>query len=414
LGIGQLFNRIFPKTAKTQNLQTKMRLFESNDGNFNSFGQELYNSDIVRESVHVIASNVAKLKPVHVRRKDGDITTVNSYLERMLQFRPNDYVNAYDFLYKLTTQYLLKNNAFIYIKTNNLGQIEGFFNVRFSSVDIVDVEGTLYAKFQYNGRIGVCPYEELIHLRRHFNDNDFFGDGNFLPLYPALELINTGNQGIINAIQKSAKLRGLLKFTQSMLKPEDIKKQRDDFIKDYLDISNDGGIAAIDAKAEYQELKADYKVVDDKQMVFTEEKIYKYFNVNKAIVQSNYTEEEWNAFYENVVEPIAIQLSLEFTNKLFSKTEQGFGNEIVFEANRLQYASATTKINLVRDLAPLGMFTINECREIFNLAPVEGGDKRIQTLNVVDASKANDYQGIGKGGENNGQNGAKKSGTNSD
>ena len=198
-----------------------------------------------------------------------------------------------------------------------------------------------------------------------------------------------------------------------MLKPEDIMAQRDAFIRDYLDVSNDGGIAAIDAKAEYQELKADYKIVDDKQMGFTEEKIYKYYNVNKAIVQSDYTEEQWNAFYENVVEPIAIQLSLEFTNKLFSKTEQGFGNEIVFEANRLQYASATTKISLVRDLAPLGMFTINECREIFNLAPVEDGDKRIQTLNVVDAGKANEYQGVSKGGEKNGQIG-KKPGTKPD
>ena len=40
----------------------------------------------------------------------------------------------------------------------------------------------------------------------------------------------------------------------------------------------------------------------------------------------------------------------------------------------------------------MGLFTINEGREIFNLAPVDGGDKRIQTLNVVDAGKANQYQ----------------------
>ncbi|EPE61260.1 phage portal domain protein [Exiguobacterium sp. S17] len=56
----------------------------------------------------------------------------------------------------------------------------------------------------------------------------------------------------------------------------------------------------------------------------------------------------------------------------------------------------------MRDLMPLGLFTLNEAREIFNLSPVEDGDKRIQTLNVVDASQANNYQGVskaGKGGE---------------
>ena len=85
-------------------------------------------------------------------------------------------------------------------------------------------------------------------------------------------------------------------------------------------------------------------------------------------------------------------MSLEFTYKLFTTNERTRGHEIVFEANRLQYVSTKTKVQMLKDLAPLGLFTINEGREIFNLAPVEGGDKRIQTLNVVDADKAGKYQ----------------------
>lgn len=45
------------------------------------------------------------------------------------------------------------------------------------------------------------------------------------------------------------------------------------------------------------------------------------------------------------------------------------------------------------------MFTINEAREILNLPPVENGDKRLQTLNVVQADKVNQYQ-IGNGRNN--------------
>ena len=40
----------------------------------------------------------------------------------------------------------------------------------------------------------------------------------------------------------------------------------------------------------------------------------------------------------------------------------------------------------------MGLLTINEGREILNLAPVEGGEKRIISLNYVDADKANEYQ----------------------
>jgi len=38
------------------------------------------------------------------------------------------------------------------------------------------------------------------------------------------------------------------------------------------------------------------------------------------------------------------------------------------------------------------LLTINEAREIFNLAPVEDGDKRLVSLNYVQADKQNLYQ----------------------
>lgn len=41
---------------------------------------------------------------------------------------------------------------------------------------------------------------------------------------------------------------------------------------------------------------------------------------------------------------------------------------------------------------PLGMLTINQGLEILNLPSIPDGDKRLQTLNVVDAAKANQYQ----------------------
>ena len=263
-------------------------------------------------------------------------------------------------------------------------------------MELVEAQSILFVKFQFpNGQKLTAPYSDFVHLRKFYNQNDMFGESNSKTLLPTLDLIHTTDEGISNAVKSSAFLRGLIKFTNAMLKPEDIKKQRDAFVQDYMDVSNNGGIAALDAKAEYQELKNDPKMVDDKQMTVIEEKVYKYFNVNKKIIMSNYNEDEWNAFYENVIEPIAIQFSLEFTSKLFTDREQGHGNEIIFEANRLQYASTKTKVSLLRELMPLGLFNKNEGREIFNLSPIEGGEEYIQTLNVVNAANADKYQ-LGK------------------
>ena len=110
----------------------------------------------------------------------------------------------------------------------------------------------------------------------------------------------------------------------------------------------------------------------DSQVKSINDKILSYFGINENIIQSKYSEDEWNAFYESVLEPIGLQMSLEFSNKLFTPTEKNFGNEILFESNRLQYASNKTKIELIRYCG--NILTYNEQREIFNLAPVEGGD----------------------------------------
>ena len=93
-------------------------------------------------------------------------------------------------------------------------------------------------------------------------------------------------------------------------------------------------------------------------------------------------------------------MSLEFSNKLFTPTEKAFGNEIVFESNRLQYASNNTKVEIIKNAS--NIMTINELREVFNLAPREDGDVIMQDLNHIDSSIANEYQvGEEEGDETN-------------
>lgn len=399
-----IWDKIFGKEPKQLSNETQFKFMNAFNPVFTEFGEDPYASDVVRSAIHTIASNAAKLKAKHIRRASGEVQHVNGILERLLTVRPNEFMNAYDFTYKTVTQLLQHNNSFTYIKYDyDTNQVMGFYPVDMSSVEMVEANNILFVKFQFaNGKKFTAPYSEFIHLRRFFNKNDIFGDSNSQSLMPTLDMIHTTDEGIVNAVKSSAYLRGLLKYSQSMLKPEDLKKNRDDFVADYMDVANNGGIAALDAKADYQELKNDPKMVDDKQMSLIEQKVHKYFGVNQNIIMSKYTEDEWNAFYENVLEPIAIQMSLEFTSKLFTDREQGHGNEIIFEANRLQYASNNTKVAMVRDLMPLGILSKNEGREIFNLSPIEGGDEFIQTLNVVNASQANKYQlgaDASKGGE---------------
>jgi HK97 family phage portal protein len=396
-----LFDLIFGK-PKTYTNQTQLKMLNGYSPTYTPVSDNAYDSDVVRTAVDTIARHAAKLKPKHVRYVQNGIQTPESKLERILQYRPNPYMNYYTFMYKVVTQLYLQNNAFIYIDKSPVGGVISLYPVNYSSVELLQVGKEVYAKFNFfGGQQITLPYEELIHLRRFFYKDDFFGDTSSKVLFPTLQLIQTTNDGIINAIKSSASLRGILKFS-AMLKPDDMKKQRDLFVTDYLDIANNGGVVVTDTKAEYSPIANEPKMIDAKQMELIEEKVYKFFNVSREIVTSNYTEDQMNAFYSSVIEPIAIQMSLEFTNKLFTNNERNHGNEIIFSANRLTFAENKTKVSMASELLPLGVFNINEIREVFELEPVEGGDKRIQTLNVVNADQADQYQ-LGGASDEEGQ-----------
>lgn len=390
-----MFSNIFDKQDYSPDIQTQQfRLLNGYDNYFCPFDGNSYDDATVRTCIDAIAKNAAKLKPSHIRRQNDKVIRTNDALDSLLSVRPNEYTSTYDFIYKLVTQLYSYNNAFAYVKFDGSGNILGIYVLNYEDVILREYQGQLYCRFSF-GQTGpiTVPYTSIIHLRRHFNRGDIFGESNETPLKSPLNILNTVKQALENAVKNCMKLRGYLK-ANSILRPEDQDKILSDFTSKFTDTGKGTGIAVIDNKVDYQQLTSDIQTADHSQMNFAREDIYRYFGISEKIVNASYNEEEWTAFYESVIEPIAIQLSQEFTAKLFTEREKGYGNEVVFLTNRLEYASLKSKTNMIQVLQQTGILTINEAREIFGYNAVPDGDKRLVSLNYVDSAKQNKYQGI--------------------
>lgn len=393
-----ILDRLFRKQSKTA-VATSPQMINEPTGVFTAYNGDAYSNDIYRGAVDAIARNVGKLKGGHViRYASHDKIEGDCKLNRLLQVRPNPYMSAYDLLYKMATHYYLFNNAFALLERDSRGILTGIYPITCTSVQMLsDRLNNLYCLFYFkSGKQALLPYRDIIHLRRNFNSDDLLGDDN-KALYPALELAHTQNEGIITSIKSGANIRGILKFTQIM-SPEKLKDEKEAFIADYLQISNDGGIVAVDQKAEYTPIESKPVILTADQTQEVKKKIYSYLGISENIVNSNYNEDEFAAFYESTIEPFAVALSMEFTAKVFTDREQAFGNSIMFESGRLQFTSNATKVNLIKEIMPLGLISINQALEILNLPAIEGGERRLQTLNVVDADTALEYQ-MKKAGE---------------
>ncbi|WP_343283665.1 phage portal protein [Staphylococcus sp. GDY8P100P] len=365
---------------------------------FSSFTGDAYSNDIYRSAVDSIARHIAKLSGKHVV---DNASEQNNYskLNRILQHRPNPYMSGYDFLYKIATQYYLHNNAFILVQKDNRGNLTGLYPLSPSSVEyVVDGANEVYLKFLFNGGEKVTLHmNEVAVLRRHFNSNELLGDDN-TAIMSALELAHTQNEGMREAIKNSAQIRGIVKYTQA-LSPSKLKEARDEFMNNYLTMANNGGVIPVDTSMEYQPLNVSDVQIDTTQIDAVKRKIYDYLGINEDIVNGNYNEDQWQSFFESIVEPFAIQISSELTEKIFTEREKAFANRIIFESSKLQYASNKSKTNVIKELLPLGVLTINQALDLLNLERVEDGDKRIQSLNYIDKALADSYQMNNKEGK---------------
>ena len=361
---------IFGKPQAEPIPQTSQYLQMLNNFNpvFNTATPDLYDSKVARQCIDRIATHCAKLIPKHI--KGGISNVVNGNINQLLQHRPNPIMNTYDFIYKTISMLYTNSNAFIYIQKER-GLIKAFYPVLATTYQLFENEnGEIYLQFQFiNGNTYYIPYLELIHLRLYYNDNDIFGSHSKV-LKTDLQTSLTASEGIANAIRTSNNLKGILKFTNTMLKEKDIKASKDAFVKDYLNLENTSGIASLDAKAEFQEVNMKPITLDKAQLEQVNYNVYDYFGISENIVRNKFTDDEWDAFYEGVIEPRAMQMGYEFTNKVFGDIAIREGNKIVFTANKIQYKSLDKKTQLLKVIMPYGVLTKDMALEILDLPPI--------------------------------------------
>ena len=336
-----------------------------------------YNGDIfedadVRACVDAIARNGAKMHPRHIRNNEDGIENIRGNLYRLLSKRPNDLENAYQFYYQIIWELKYHNESYVYVeKDDNLKPI-ALYPLVYEKYERYEYKGKIYVEFTFAGKKKqFVPLDDLVHLT-NFASKDGFSGGSIKPLKKVLSFKHILDEGIINAIKITSAIKGVIKSTQTILKPEDVKKMRDQFIEDFVKHRDGVGIGGLDASTTFDPVKIEPTTASADQVDRIDSKVLKQFGLNEKILTSSYSEDEWNAFYESVLEPIGLQMSLEFTNKVFTPYERFHGNEIIFESNFLQYASNNTKVNIIRYCG--NMLTINEQREILNLSPIEGGD----------------------------------------
>jgi HK97 family phage portal protein len=374
---------------------------------FSSFGQDVYASDIVENAIRCIATEMGKLNPRHIRTDPttGIQKEENSDINRLLKYGPNAYMSTSDFLQKITYLREKYKNAYIYPEYEKIPLEEGKYKRRYTAfyplnpinTELKEAEGTgeLWIEFTFSsGYKYQMPYADIIHWRKDYNENDYFGgnaDGT-TNNKTELRLLQTDDvitQGIDKGIKASLGVTGVLK-SATMLDKDKQMEAMDEF-EQKLKVST-SGVLFTDIKNEFVPIKMEPRFVDKDTVEFIIKRILANRGVSLPIYMGEFTEEEYQAFYEKTLEHMVISLGRAFSRVLFTDRQLDVGNEVIFYNQGLMFTNMANKIKAVDILSRIGVLTDNQVLGIFGYAPFEGGDIRNKSLNYINRDIADSYQ----------------------
>ena len=360
---------------------------------FRNWGGKIYESQFVRAAIDAKARHMSKLA---VTIEGG----TKSELMTNLKKNPNGFQTWSQFLYRVSTILDAENNTFIIPIRDRYGETVGIYPLRPLSFELVQTKtGDLWVRFRLKGNeVTAEKLSDIGILTRHQYESDFFGDSNNV-LDETMQLITIQRQGIEEYAKNSSNYRFMAKLT-NFAKAEDLALERQRFDAENFQTKNGGGILLFpNTYNEIKQITSQAFTVDTEQLKLIERNVYDYFGVNEDIIQNKAHGDEFSAFYEGAIEPLAIQMSEVMTRMLFTDREIAFGAGIYFTSNRIQYMNNSDKLNVSRDLLDRGVISLNEAREIWQLPPVEGGDIHILRGEYYNSQTGEKVEEIGDSNE---------------
>lgn len=371
---------------------------------FSTFGNDIYFSDFVSNCVDRIATEISKIEVVSVVEKENKVSRCDDDITRLFKTQPNPLQTTKDFLASCEWLRRKKANCFIYpaYKVDNVDgreqrQYTAFYPLNPASAELGHYDDGRWAiKFFWgDGSTDTLPYDSVIHLKWRRgtsliigggNDNGNVDDSNTLRSLKTLDEIL---QGLPKMIASSLNLNGVL-TVKTVVEKAALEQAAKDFESRIY--KSKSGIVAVGLEGNYTPINKAFPTVPETVLKFLKDIIRERYGVSEAILSGDFDGKAHAAFYQTCLEDFIIEYEQAFSERLFTPREKDVGHRIKCYYSRVSYMDAAEKRELAQLARDTGLMTLNEIRELYGMAPIVGGDRRLQSLNYVNALEADKFQ----------------------
>ncbi|WP_353418124.1 phage portal protein (plasmid) [Staphylococcus delphini] len=369
----------------------------------------LKNSDVFT-AIDIISKDIASTS---IRFDDYD-----SYLEddkkilKLLNKRPNPYLDAWHFKYIIVANMLLNGNSYVEIVKNANGEPVELYHMQNNAVSLEQIDDKI--KYNYiderDGHVRLDT-DDVLHFRMFSLD----GFNGYSPLFSlANEVgISMGSKKFLDEFFKNGGTStAILKYEDGRYSDEELKLIRQNFEKSQL--RNNNGLVMLDDTMSFDRLKVPTEVLNFlNSYKFSTQQVAKAFGlpVSKLGIETVNTslKDSGIEYYRSTLYPIFSMMNSEIEEKLFGQSP--YEVTLDYDVARLIDSDPQVKLDRVTQLFTKKIITLDEARAQFGYKPVANGSEPLADLNTIFLKDLSAYQdskvqknidSLNKGGEPNG------------
>ncbi len=308
-----------------------------------------------------------------------------SNLWTLLHDSPNALMTPFEFYRALLLDLILRGNGYAVVDRNSSGEVVAMFPISADQVTVQTVEKSEnQIEIVYEYKLNGVPYqfapERILHLK---------GMGKGLIGLSNLEFMRPNLDESIKMQENSALLfgngssaKGILTVDHNL---DDTARKK--LAKKYsgIQLYNESGLWILPADMRYQQVSlspADTELLESRR--FSVEEICRWFGVPEVLINgsSDKVEEAMDLFYKTTIRPLAINIEQAVRKSIFTP-DQREKYTCEFNLDAMLRASLSNRAEVYAKMVQNGLKTRNECRELENDAPLDGGDGLTVQNNLV-------------------------------
>ncbi|MFW6999974.1 phage portal protein [Streptococcus pyogenes] len=350
----------------------------------------LRNSDVFT-AIDIISKDIASTS-IQFNDKDSYLDDDKKIL-KLLNRRPNPYLDAWHFKYIIVANMLLNGNSYVEIVRDDKGQPIELYHMQNSTVSIEQIDDKI--KYNYiDERDGHVRFdtEDVLHFRMFSVD----GFNGYSPLFAlANEIgISMGSKKFLDEFFKNGGTStAILKYEEGRYSDEELAIIRQNFENSQL--KNNNGLVMLDDTMTFDRLKVPTEVLNFlNSYKFSTQQVAKAFGLplSKLGIETVNTslKDSGIEYYRSTLYPIFSMMNAEIEEKLF--VQAPYEVTLDYDVARLIDSDPEVKLERVTQLFTKKIITLDEARAQFGFKPVENGSEPLADLNTIFLKDLSAYQ----------------------